>query len=393
MPRYHRPVIRYWPLVAGWYHASVVALLPWVAAWRPHWTPLLVAMAVLAYPAVSRERGGQPWTSAVKALSALVFVIVFGGWTVAGAWLGLAAVVWLIAVFAPRPQWRRPDVADAAALVGWATVLASVPGLMNVDRGGWLAPGVLLLAVRRLAASVTAFRAEPPFGPTPPTREVRGTLSLRGVVASSPEGYPRTVPIDLELRAGESLAVLCDSAVDRDILAGVLSGRVAPSHGEVAIDGVPVEAEDRLVAVVAPGERFVIGSVEDNVGTLSGEVPERATLMAVTEACGLDDVAKALGEAVLAPDGAPLEPVHRLLLLAARVIPSHYRIVVIVDPMPWVNTVVGQRWRSAVVRASVGRTAVWITPDRELAVRADRVLQFRENSLRAVDLSSVRGKD
>jgi hypothetical protein len=97
-----------------------------------------------------------------------------------------------------------------------------------------------------------------------------------------------------------------------------------------------------------------------------------------------------LGEAVITADGAPLEPVHRLLLLAARVIPSHYRIVVVVDPMPWVNAVVGQRWRSAVVRASVGRTAVWITPDRELASRADRVVQFRENALRTIDLPSRR---
>lgn len=386
-------MIRYWPLVAGWYHASVVAVLPWVAAWRPHWAPLLVAMAILVYPAASRERHGEPWVSSAQALSALVFVVVYGGWAVAGAWSGLAAVVWLTAVFVPSFQWRRPDVADAVALVGWATVLASGQGLMSLDRGGWLAPGILLLAVRRFAAVARSLPAARQLDPTPPTREVRGTLSLRGVVAQSPDGSPRTVPIDLELRAGESLAVLCESAVDREVLAGVLSGRLPPIHGEVAIDGVPIEPDDRLVAVVAPGERFVVGSVQDNVGTMSEDVPERATLTAVTEACGLDDVAEALGEAVLAPDGAPLEPAHRLLLLAARVIPSHYRIVVVVDPMPWVNAVLGQRWRSAVVRASVGRTAVWITPDRELASRADRVVQFRANAFRAVDVEPTRGHD
>ncbi len=387
--RYHRPVIRFWPVAVGWYHALVVASLPWVAAWQPHWAPLLVAMVVLTYPTASRERRGEPWTSAMTALSAVVFVIVFGGWRVAGGWLGLAVAVWLTAMFIPRPRWSRPDVADLGALVGWAAALLSGQGLMGVDRGGWLAPGILLLAVRRLATIAAAVSAGPRFEPTPPTREVRGTLSLRGVVASSPDGVPRTVPIDLELRAGESLAILCDAAVDGEILAGVLSGRVAPSLGEVAIDGVPLDPDERLVAVVAPGERFVAGSIEHNVDALSEEIPERATMMAVKEACGLDEVAAALGDAVIATDGAPLETVHRLLLLAARVIPSHYRVVVVVDPMPWVNAVTGQRWRSAVVRASVGRTAVWITSDRELASRADRVVQFRGSALRSVDLPTV----
>jgi ABC-type protease/lipase transport system fused ATPase/permease subunit len=275
-----------------------------------------------------------------------------------------------------------------AALVGWATALALGEGLVAVDRGGWIAPGILLLAARRLAAKVGSVTSVKRIEPAPPTRPVRGTLSLRGVVAASSEGVPGTVPIDLELRAGESLAVLCDSATDREMLAGVFSGRTAPVQGEVSIDGMPLEPDERLVAVVALGEPFVAGGVEQNVSALLEEAPQRSTLTAVTEACGLDEVVAALGEAVIASDGAPLEPVHRLLLLAARVIPSHYRIVVCADPMPWVNAVVGRRWRSAVVRASVGRTSVWITPDRELASRADRVVQFRGNALRTVDLSS-----
>ena len=73
---------------------------------------------------------------------------------------------------------------------------------------------------------------------------------------------------------------------------------------------------------------------------------------------------------------------HRLLVLAARVIPSSYHVVVVVDPMPWVNAVRGELWRSAVVRASVGRTAVWLTPDRDLASRASHVVEYRQGALR-----------
>ena len=73
---------------------------------------------------------------------------------------------------------------------------------------------------------------------------------------------------------------------------------------------------------------------------------------------------------------------HRLLVLAARVLVSHYRIVVVVDPEPWVDSRRGDLWRAALVRASVGRTAIWITADPELADRADYVHELVDGSLR-----------
>jgi ABC-type transport system involved in cytochrome bd biosynthesis fused ATPase/permease subunit len=267
-------------------------------------------------------------------------------------------------------------------LAGWAAALAVRPELMGIEHGGWMAPLVLLVAGRRLAVVIAAASTMAVLEPLPPTREVRGTVSLRRVVAGGPDGLPRTVPIDLELRAGSSLAVLCDTATDRGLLAEVLCGRRPPLAGELSVDGVPLDRRDRLVAVVAPGERFVPGSIEGTLGSLCEAEPDRATVVAVTEACGLDEVREALGDGVLAVDGAPLEPFHRLLLLAGRVIPSHYRVVVVVDPMPWVNPVRGERWRSAVVRASVGRTAFWLTADRDLAARADHVVEFRQGALR-----------
>jgi len=77
-----------------------------------------------------------------------------------------------------------------------------------------------------------------------------------------------------------------------------------------------------------------------------------------------------------------LSSFHRLLVLTARVVTSSYRVVVVVDPMPWVNAVRREIWRKAVVRASVGRTAVWITADRELASRAVHVMELRHGALR-----------
>jgi ABC-type transport system involved in cytochrome bd biosynthesis fused ATPase/permease subunit len=254
--------------------------------------------------------------------------------------------------------------------------------MLSVERGGWLAPAVVLLAARQLGAVArdATDRPQAPFGP--PSREVRGTLSLRGVVAT--EGrLPATVPLDLDLRAGESLAVLCHEPREAKVLADVLAGRSRPFRGEIMIDGAPVAADDRLVAVIAPGETFAPGGLDDNLGALRDSPPDRAARGAARDACALGDVIEALDGRPLAPDGAPLEASHRLRLLAARVLVSHYRLVVVVDPQPWIDARAGELWRAAVVRASVGRTAVWITPDPDLADRADHRFRLVEGSLRA----------
>jgi hypothetical protein len=112
---------------------------------------------------------------------------------------------------------------------------------------------------------------------------------------------------------------------------------------------------------------------------------ERGAIAAIYDACALNEVAESLGDLLIDRDGGPLTPFHRLLVLMARVIPSSYRVVVVVDPMPWVNAMRGELWRTAVVRGSVGRTAIWLTPDRDLAARASHVVQYRHGALRQIE--------
>jgi ATP-binding cassette subfamily C exporter for protease/lipase len=213
-------------------------------------------------------------------------------------------------------------------------------------------------------------------------------MSLDRVVVGGADGLPRSLPIELDLLAGDSLAILCDAPGEAALLADALAGRRPPLSGRVCVDGSALAPGDRLVAVVAAGEPFVAGDLDRNLGTLADGPLPRATVSAVREACGLAEVAAVLGEAAMGADGGPLAAFHRLLVTVARVIPSSYRLLVVVDPMPWVNAVRGEVWRAAVVRASVGRTAVWITPDRELAQRATRRMEYRQGALRPIEAGS-----
>jgi hypothetical protein len=373
-----------WTVVAGWFHGALLAVLPWLVVWRPEWALVLAAAAVLSYRPVDRTRAAEPWSSMTIGLSSLVFLAIRGGWEVMIGWLLLAGLATLVARLLPRRGGRRPDVADYLSVGGWGVVFALAPRLVESTSGGWVAPALLLFSTQRIART-TAGEEPEAEAPGPPSREVRGTVSLDGVVLRGPDGLPCSVPLDLELRAGDSLAILCDAPDEAGALAAVLSGRQAPHAGEMTLDGSPLTMGSRLVAVVAPGEAFIEGTFIDNLAVFCGAPLDRGEVAALREACSLSEVTEFLGDRRLADDGSPLSPYHRLLLLAARVIPSSYHVVVVVDPMPWVNAVRGELWRSAVVRASVGRTAFWLTPDRDLASRASYVLEYRQGALRSVN--------
>ena len=371
-----------WVVVAGWYHAVLLAALVWVAAWRPAWAPVVIAAAVVVHRPVSRTRVAEPWAGSLVALSSVAFLVLRAGWEVAVGWMLLAVVVAGVARALPRRDGGRPDAADCLGLGGWAAVFLIAPRLVAADQGGWLAPALLLLAAQRLVR--VGSRPAPSPAPAPPSRGVRGTLSLDGVVVAGPDGLPASVPLDLELRAGDSLGILCDEPREAASLAEALTGRVAPLSGEVMVDGAPLEAGERMVAMVAPGEVFLPADLETNLGALAQETLDRGTLTAVHDACSLAEAAEAVGDRVIAADGTPLSPFHRLLVLVARVIPSSYRLLVVVDPMPWVDVVRGESWRAAIVRTSVGRTAIWITSDRDLAQRATHIMEYRQGALRPV---------
>jgi len=317
-------------------------------------------------------------------VSTLLFLLIRGGLGVSVGWLALAAAVCGLAWLGGRRGGPARLAAALVALAGWSVVLLAAPGLMALERGGWLAPAILLLASRDAVVSEMWHRGSTGLL-LPPTREARGTLSVRSLVVRDGAGLPCTVPLELELRAGDSVAVMSSSMDEALALAETLVGRRAPASGEVAVDGTPLSPSDRLVSLVAFGEPFLPGDLEENLAALCDDYPDRQTIGAVIEACSLDEVADALDGAPLAPDGTPLEPVHRLQVAAARVLPSDYRVVVVVDPAPWTDPVRRELWRRAVVRASLGRTAVWFTADRELASRADRVMALANGALRRLD--------
>lgn len=362
--------------VLGWLSAALLAALPWAAWWRPGAAPLLAAAAVVLAPPWHLRPEADPWAGLLETVSGLAALAAVTAWPAAALWAGLAAAVTGLCLAAPGRR-MRPEPAGFLAVLGWGAGLTLAPD--QVARpAAWLGAAVLLAGARRAGlgwASGRLRRTSPVLGP--PTREVRGELALDGLVGASVSGLPATRPVSLKLEPGQSAAVLLDHVAAAEPLVEAVRGRRAPAAGTVTVDGEAPAPGERLMAVVAPGEPLLPGGLDDNLAALRDEPAPESQAVAAREACSLDEVDAALERA----GGEGLGALHRLLVQAARVMVSHYRIVLVVDPSPWVNTVLGEIWRRAVVRASVGRTALWITSDRELARRADRVLVLRAGVL------------
>lgn len=362
-------------------------MLPWVWFFRPAWTAVVVVLTLAVHRAAVESDEGAPWKSSAVTFSAFLALVVGGGWVVAGGWVVVALAVGVSVWSFPKTAgWRRPDVIDVAAGAALAGAFAMQPELLLPDGGGWVAPIILVLGLRRLAVTVPRAwgRRSAADAMRAPTRDVRGTLSFSGAVAGS-DGLPRTVPLDLEIRAGTSLAILCDDGVESRDLAEALTGRRPPVDGQYCIDGVPPGADEVLVAVVGLAEPFLVGNLGENVAALCDVPLNSDQKAAVREACALSEVEEVLTGGPIREDGRPLDPHHRLMVQLARVAVSHYRLLVVLDPMVSVNPVRSELWKAGVVRASVGRTAVWVTPDRELAQRAERMVVLRHGTLRPFD--------
>ncbi|MCB9704121.1 MAG: ABC transporter ATP-binding protein [Myxococcales bacterium] len=212
-------------------------------------------------------------------------------------------------------------------------------------------------------------------------------LRLRGVALASAGGAPILEGLDLELRAGEALAIVGRAGSGKSTLAALLDGLRAPTRGSALLDGVDLRdrALDDLrgaVAVVGGLELFA-GSLAANVG-LGQPTVTRAELREVLIAVGLEPLLRRLGDDLDAPIGTlgeGLSEAEARRLVLARAIVARPRLLVLdglldaLDPAS----------REALVPALRPEDAPWsllvLTRDPTIARLCDRALALEGGAL------------
>ncbi|MBK5305636.1 MAG: ABC transporter ATP-binding protein [Frankiaceae bacterium] len=204
-------------------------------------------------------------------------------------------------------------------------------------------------------------------------------LSVRGLHFSYAEGSFSLRDIDLDLPAGQTLALVGRTGSGKSTLAALLSRAIDPPRGTVLLGAVDVLDLDlhqlrAAVGVVTQRTDVLAATVEDNI-TLFTDVP-RSVVVAAVEELGLDDWVAGLPQGldtVLGPGGTTLSAGEEQLVAFARLLVRDVQVVVLDEATARMDPVTETRVVRASERLLAGRTGIVIAHRLATTTRADHV--------------------
>jgi ATP-binding cassette, subfamily C, bacterial CydD len=247
---------------------------------------------------------------------------------------------------------------------------ASADGLAVVER---------ILGLLEAPEEVRSSGAE--TAPSPADAPVR----LQGVSFSYPSREGLVLDgLDLELRAGETVALVGPSGVGKSTVASLLLRLAEPTAGRITVGDADLtacrpEAWRRLVAWLPQRPTLFRGSVADNIrlgdATASPERVREAAALA-----GADAFVLALPDGydtIVGDGGRPLSAGQLQRIALARAFVRDAPLVILDEPTENLDAESAELVAEAVERLGEGRTVLLIAHRPELVRHADRVVTLR----------------
>ncbi|MDO4900137.1 ABC transporter ATP-binding protein/permease [Actinomyces sp.] len=310
--------------------------------------------------------------------------------------------------------------------------LDRVGGFFYVGMGGMANQRAMrrVLARRRPAGSVpeyavgeqTGFEPTRSVATTPGGRGATPLVSLRGVAAAwpprpeaAPGGHPGGPPahprpgragtppgrtgdgapvtvltgIDLEVAAGEHLAVVGPSGAGKSTLMALIAGDLLPASGIVRVAGVVSAAatQDAIrsaSAVVTQTTWLFTGTVADNLRLADPTATEERMWQALA-AANLADEVRALPEGLhtdVGERGSRLSGGQAQRLSLARAFLADRPLLLLDEPTSQVDLAGEAQIIDAIERLSAGRTVITVSHRAAALTHADRVVTVKDGGLR-----------
>jgi ATP-binding cassette, subfamily C, bacterial CydD len=294
-----------------------------------------------------------------------------------GAVLELAATIG-VALIAVTVGVRLVD--GRIGLQSGLTVLVLVPELYLPLRtlGARYHAGADGMAVLERIVALTGPPAARRAGLTPPSpAEVPVRLERVSFTYPSRPGEVLS-SIDLELRPGETVALVGASGSGKSTIAALLLGFVRPTGGRALAGGVELaEVEPaawrRLVAWVPQRPTLVRGTIADNI-RLGRPGATDDDVRAAARAAGADGIAPY--ETAIGEGGRPLSAGELQRIALARAFLRDAPLVILDEPTANLDPASAAIVAEAVERLCEDRTVLLIAHRPELAGRADRIVRI-----------------
>jgi len=211
--------------------------------------------------------------------------------------------------------------------------------------------------------------------------EVHGALALRDVsVAFAPDQAPALDKVTLSVQPGEIVALVGPSGAGKTTLVNLLPRFVAPSSGEVLLDGQPLAAWqiDTLRAQFALVSQDVVMFNDSIAGNVAlGAVVDEGRVQACLEAANLAEHVAALPQGMhtlVGHNAAQLSGGQRQRLAIARALYKDAPILILDEATSALDTESERLVQEALQRLMQGRTTLVIAHRLSTIEHADRVV-------------------
>ena len=189
--------------------------------------------------------------------------------------------------------------------------------------------------------------------------------------------------VDLELRPGETVALVGPSGSGKSTVASLLLGLAEPTAGRVTLDGAELAAFDlaawrRSLAWVPQRPTLFRGSISDNI-RLGDPSSSDKRVVAAARLAGADDFVRVLPEGydtLVGDGGRPVSAGEAQRIVLARAFLRDASFVVLDEPTAHLDPVNAAAVGEAIERLGEGRTMLVIAHRPKLVARADRTIRL-----------------
>lgn len=224
-----------------------------------------------------------------------------------------------------------------------------------------------------------------------PAPRFLGRVQFEGVDLSYRPGHPVLRGVDLDIRAGQRVAVVGPSGAGKSSLAGLLVRLRDPDAGTVRIDGhdlrdLTLDSVRAQIAIVLQDSPLFAGTIAENIAFGADHGASDEEILEAARIAGADGFIRALPEGydtVLADRGAGLSGGQRQRIAIARAAVRRAPVVILDEALTGLDPDTESEVIAALYRLTEGRTTLVITHDLEVAADAERAVRIEDGRVRA----------
>ncbi|ACJ31488.1 Toxin secretion ABC transporter, ATP-binding subunit/permease protein, putative [Shewanella piezotolerans WP3] len=218
--------------------------------------------------------------------------------------------------------------------------------------------------------------------------DIKGAISLKNLYFKYSDATPDVlIDVNLDIKAGESVAITGPSGCGKSTLLKVMLGLDSPYKGEVLVDGVPLgqighRHYRQQIAAVMQNDELLSGSVADNIAFFDDKVDMERLVYCADLAAIHDDISNMpMGYHSLIGDmGSSLSGGQKQRIILARALYKQPKILFMDEATSHLDTALESDINRAIKQMKI--TRVIIAHRKETIASADREIKLKSTDLK-----------